>query len=112
MTISKGDLIAAVREHAVANYEKDGSDFLVECWTDEDIANAITGAKSKTATIAALTLTSASPAPEHFWRYGVRHLTNGSRPASGAPLGSSGEGHWAAMRTKLPLATPALQSPP
>lgn len=53
MTISKADLIAAVREHAVANYDKDGFDFLVECWTDEDIANAITGAKSKTAAIAA-----------------------------------------------------------
>jgi ribosomal protein L12E/L44/L45/RPP1/RPP2 len=53
MTISKAELIAAVREHAVANYEKDGFDFLVECWTDDDIANAITGAKSKSAAIAA-----------------------------------------------------------
>ena len=53
MTISKADLITAVREYAVANYDKDGFDFLVECWTDEDIANAITGAKSKTAAIAA-----------------------------------------------------------
>jgi hypothetical protein len=53
MTISKADLIAAVRDHAVANYEKDGFDFLVECWTDEEIANAIKGAKSKTAAIAA-----------------------------------------------------------
>ncbi|WP_116131820.1 hypothetical protein [Tropicimonas sp. IMCC34043] len=53
MTISKADLIAAVREYAVANYDKDGFDFLVECWTDDDIANAITGAKSKTAAIAA-----------------------------------------------------------
>lgn len=53
MTISKADLIAAVRAHAVANYDKDGFDFLVECWTDDDIANAITGAKSKSGAIAA-----------------------------------------------------------
>lgn len=53
MTISKADLIAAVREHAVTNYEKDGFDFLVECWTDDDIADAIKGTKSKTAAIAA-----------------------------------------------------------
>lgn len=53
MTISKADLIAAVREHADANYDKDGFDFLVECWTDDDIASAITGTKSKTAAIAA-----------------------------------------------------------
>lgn len=53
MTISKADLIAAVRKHAVTNYEKDGFDFLVECWTDDDIANAIKGAKSKTAAITA-----------------------------------------------------------
>lgn len=53
MTISKADLIAAVREHAVANYEKHGFDFLVECWTDDDIAEAITGTKSKTAAITA-----------------------------------------------------------
>ena len=53
MTISKADLITAVREYAVANYDKDGFDFLVECWTDDDIANAITSAKSKSAAIAA-----------------------------------------------------------
>lgn len=53
MTISKAELIAAVREHAVANYEKDGFDFLVECWTDDDIAEAVKGAKSKAAAITA-----------------------------------------------------------
>ncbi len=36
--MSKQELIAAVRAHAEANYEKDGWDFLVECWEDEDIA--------------------------------------------------------------------------
>jgi hypothetical protein len=40
------DLIAAVREYALANYEKDGWDYLVECWSDEDIAKEI--GKSRT----------------------------------------------------------------
>lgn len=53
MTLSKVELINAVREHAVTNYEKDGFDFLVECWTDNDIAEAIKGAKSKSAAITA-----------------------------------------------------------
>jgi hypothetical protein len=54
MTISKADLIAAVREHAVGNYDKDGFDFLVECWTDEDIGKAIKGANSKASAIMAV----------------------------------------------------------
>lgn len=40
------DLIAAVREYALANYEKDGWVYLVECWGDEDIAQEI--GKSRT----------------------------------------------------------------
>jgi len=40
------DLIAAVRKFALANYEKDGWDYLVECWSDEDIAKEI--GKSRT----------------------------------------------------------------
>lgn len=35
------DLVKAVREHANANYNKDGWDILVECWSDEDIESAI-----------------------------------------------------------------------
>lgn len=35
------DLIAAVRAYATKNYEKDGWDVLVECWSDEDIAENI-----------------------------------------------------------------------
>jgi hypothetical protein len=38
------DLIKAVREHAAANYEQDGWDFLVECYSDDDIKEAIGGA--------------------------------------------------------------------
>ena len=40
------NLIAAVREYALANYEKDGWDYLVECWSDEDIAGEIGRAKT------------------------------------------------------------------
>ena len=40
------DLIAAVREYALANYEKDGWDYLVECWSDEDIAQEIGKART------------------------------------------------------------------
>ena len=34
-------LVEAVKAHAKANYEKDGWDFLVECWSDEEIAEKI-----------------------------------------------------------------------
>lgn len=47
------DLIAAVRAHANTNWHKDGWDFLVECWDDEDIAEAIGGAKTPRTAIAA-----------------------------------------------------------
>jgi hypothetical protein len=41
-------LIAAVKEHARQNYAKSGWDYVVECWTDEDIAGTIkeSGARS------------------------------------------------------------------
>jgi hypothetical protein len=45
------DLIAAVKAHAIENYEKDGWDFIVECWSDEEIAEAIKGCRSKAAAI-------------------------------------------------------------
>lgn len=47
------ELIAAVRAHANANYERDGWDFLAECWGDEDIGQAIGDAKTPKAAIAA-----------------------------------------------------------
>jgi hypothetical protein len=34
-------LIAAVKAHALANYEKGGWDFIVECWDDADILEEI-----------------------------------------------------------------------
>lgn len=47
------NLIAAVRAHAEKNWGKDGWDYLVECWDDQDIAEAIGGAKTPRAAIAA-----------------------------------------------------------
>ena len=35
-------LIAAVRSHANANWGTAGWDFIVECWSDSDIAQQIT----------------------------------------------------------------------
>ena len=43
-------LIAAVRGHAMANYEKDGWDYLVECWDDGDILEQISELKKPTPT--------------------------------------------------------------
>ena len=47
------ELIKAVRDHALDNYEKGGWDILVECWDDEEIAEVIGGAKTPKAAIAA-----------------------------------------------------------
>jgi hypothetical protein len=46
------ELINAVRDHANINYEKHGWDFLVECWSDEDIGQAIGSAKTVKSAIA------------------------------------------------------------
>jgi len=40
------DLVSAVREFAINNYEKDGWDYLVECWSDADISEEIGKAKT------------------------------------------------------------------
>lgn len=36
MTIAQ--LVAAVKKHALANYEAGGWDVIIECWTDDEIA--------------------------------------------------------------------------
>jgi hypothetical protein len=33
--------IAAIRKHALANYNRDGWDILVECWSDSDILDIL-----------------------------------------------------------------------
>lgn len=40
------DLVAAVKAHALANYNKGGWDYIVECWEDEDIEEEIAGCRS------------------------------------------------------------------
>ena len=47
------NLIKAVRDHANANYSRDGWDYLVECWDDEYIARTIGNAKTAKTAIAA-----------------------------------------------------------
>ena len=42
------DLIAAVRRHAINNYEQDGWDVLVECWDDGNILERISDANAQT----------------------------------------------------------------
>ena len=41
-------LVDAVKGHAVRNYEKDGWDYIVECYGDEDIAALIEAADATT----------------------------------------------------------------
>ena len=41
MPAYKIELIAAVKDHAEAHYTEGGWDVIVECWTDEMLADAI-----------------------------------------------------------------------
>ncbi len=54
--MAQAELIAAVKAHAVANYETGGWDFIVECWDDSDIAEALdeAGAATEAEAIAAV----------------------------------------------------------
>lgn len=45
--MNEADLIVAVRDHAYANYNSDGWDYLVECWEDGDILECLNGATTK-----------------------------------------------------------------
>jgi len=44
--MSVTNLVTAVRQYATENYEQDGWDILVECWSDEEIVEAIGDATS------------------------------------------------------------------
>ena len=48
-TTAVQNLIAAVRAHAMENWNRDGWDFLVESWEDEDIAEVLEDAGAETA---------------------------------------------------------------
>lgn len=50
--MSEKILIDAVRKYANRNYNRDGWDYLVECWSDEDIGQAIAGANTVAQAIA------------------------------------------------------------
>lgn len=39
--MNEQQLINAVRAHALANYNQDGWDYLVECWSDGDILECL-----------------------------------------------------------------------
>jgi hypothetical protein len=39
ITVEEQNLIKGIREHSIANYEKDGWDCIEECWTDAEIAS-------------------------------------------------------------------------
>jgi hypothetical protein len=39
------ELVKAVKDHATLNYHKDGWDYVVECYEDEEIADEIRGAR-------------------------------------------------------------------
>lgn len=41
MPLTREELIRAIKEYALDNYNKDGWDFVVECWEDKDIDEAI-----------------------------------------------------------------------
>jgi len=47
-------LIAAVRKHALENYEKDGWDYVVECWDDDEIVKTIGFAQTEKEAISAV----------------------------------------------------------
>ena len=53
MTVNTQELVAAVRRFAEANYNKDGWDYLVECWSDEDIIDEIGKARTEASAIRA-----------------------------------------------------------
>ena len=44
MTAQQHELVAAVRTHAMQNYNEGGWDYVVECYSDEDIVEEIDGA--------------------------------------------------------------------
>lgn len=45
-------LVEAVKAHALEHYEKNGWDFIVECWSDEEIAEEIEGCENELQAVA------------------------------------------------------------
>ena len=44
--MTKDELVSAVKQHAVDHYEEDGWDYLVECYSDAEVAELIGGART------------------------------------------------------------------
>ena len=42
MPMTTNEIAEAVQKHAVVNYEKSGWDYIVECWTRQEIAEELT----------------------------------------------------------------------
>ena len=42
--MNTAQIVQLIREHAIRNYNAGGWDYLVECWSDDDIIDAIGGA--------------------------------------------------------------------
>jgi hypothetical protein len=51
MTYDDRQIVASVRAHALRNYNKDGWDYLVECWADKDILIAAGATKNPSVAI-------------------------------------------------------------
>lgn len=51
LTTRQLTLIAAVREHALANYDTDGWDYIVECYEDDELAELIGRARTEASAI-------------------------------------------------------------
>lgn len=47
-------LVEAVKQHALDHYEEDGWDYLVECYSDDEVAELIGDAKTVEEAIAAV----------------------------------------------------------
>ena len=46
--VTMGQMVEAVKAHALANYETGGWDFCVECWSDEEILEMIGNGRATT----------------------------------------------------------------
>lgn len=44
---TEAEQVQAVREYAERNYEKGGWDYIVECWSDDEIKDKIAGVKTR-----------------------------------------------------------------
>ncbi len=58
------ELVAAVKRHALDHYEEDGWDIVIECWSDNEIAEAIGTARTEAGAVRAVRR-AVKPVAEH-----------------------------------------------